>query len=243
MSCSRPLNLSVHSHVSIKIISPKYKGHINVVFCHSCENSLQTYAAARPAGGQNQLQCAHARDTQAERVWQLYDRYTDYTKAMASTSNRRVCLWCKEELARTAYYHYLNDGQGVICPVRRQSAEQQSKYNGDSESSTNSESSFEAMVESNEDSDSSFDLSESKLSCDENELREDSSSPLSEMNDSEDADAISVDKMLQISSSSESECSLSQEEEIWDISADDSGTEDFTQINRPMRLLLEYVYS
>ena len=76
------------------------------------------------------------------------------------------------------------------------------------------------MAEGSEESGSSFDFSDSKLCCDdENELCD------GDAEVEEDADAIRVN-MLEISSGgSDSECSLSQEEKIWNTSADDSGTE------------------
>lgn len=68
-------------------------------------------------------------------------------------ARRRVCRRCQEELSLTAYYHHLNNSQGIVCPSRKPhrahlgTAPLQSTCDPAEDSSSSSDSTFDPVAE------------------------------------------------------------------------------------------------
>ena len=125
---------------------------------------------------------------------------------------RRICPGCKEELALTAYYRRQRSNN---CPGKQHYEQIPTQTLGDS----GSESSFDEHDHQTREGelDSSFCFSD----CEPVLTYEDAVEPL--LDDPSDDDA-EIDDMLEQESSSESECSL-HDEEIWDDSSSTSDDE------------------
>ena len=143
---------------------------------------------------------------------------------MEKRSTRRVCPFCHEELSLTAFYRHSNDTQGVVCPGKQRASQlpldTSSPCNHETYPSS-SESSFDPMTEDVRDLESSFYFSD----CESADQAGVVDSELLSSGESVDSDALHVEEMLEERLSSDDECSLGEEEEIWEDYSDDSDQE------------------
>lgn len=147
--------------------------------------------------------------------------------------SRRKCPWCHQELSHSAYYRHIKDSQGLVCPARRNKSIKQQPFSSHDDStstcSEDSESTSSSLDFDN--SDSSFSFHDSRSSdnsvghCHDREEAIDGAQ-------TDDSDIMDVDSMLEESQGALqwSDCSLDDEEEIWDTSSDEESCEQTDQV-------------
>ena len=145
------------------------------------------------------------------------------------STKRKLCHWCKEELSHSAYYRHLKDNQGLVCPGRR--IQQALPLGNDSFTCNSSDTDSSAIFdsESTVDSESSFAFTGFDHF---NDFDDTNSIPGVESNETHDynrdSDIMDVDEMLE--ESADSDCSLDDEEEIWETSSDEENSSECSAI-------------